>query len=339
MPQNKYALIRYRTINRKLLGGNVVSKQELIEAIEETLGYTVSPRTIDDDIFAMRNDLSLGYEAPIVYDRYKGGYYYSNPKYSIDKLPINDDEMNALSFASALLQQFKNVEVFNKFAGAVDKISNAVKISKINQLQDVLPFIDFEKNPVIKGNEHLDNLINAISKKTVVSFNYKPFYKETSYKHTIHPYLLKEYRNRWYVIGWHNDLNDIRTYGLDRIIGEIKEEKDLIYRHNDFDYKEYFKNTIGLITMPDTPEEVILEFTMPEGNYVLTQPLHETQKTLELTEDILRISLLVNLNYEFRTIVLSFGSQIKILMPEHFRQEIVTELERTIEKNKQDSRT
>ena len=40
----------------------------------------------------------------------------------------------------------------------------------------------------------------------------------------VHPYLLKEYRNRWYVIAWNPDRSDYRTYGLDRM--ESVEEQD-----------------------------------------------------------------------------------------------------------------
>ncbi len=332
MPQNKYALIRYRAINRKLTGGRVVNKDELIDAIEDVLGYRVSPRTIDDDIFAMRNDLSLGYEAPIIYDRYKGGYCYKNSKYSIDSLPINDDEMNALSFASTLLQQFRNVDVFDRFTDAVDKISNAVKISKIKKNQDFSSFIDFEKAPAFCGSEHLEKLINCIINKTVVSFNYQAFQKEKPFKQTIHPYILKEYRNRWYMLGWNQDLNEIRTYGLDRIISEISKENDILYRPNDFNSKTYFENTIGLIAIPNKPEKVILEFSMPQGKYVITQPIHETQKTIKCDDKTLQISLFVNLNYEFRSIILSYGNDVKVLQPAHLRNWVVEEMEKCLKK-------
>jgi len=69
---------------------------------------------------------------------------------------------------------------------------------------------------------------------------------------------------------------------------------------------------------------------MPEGKYILTQHIHLTQKTLEHTAEVLRISLFVNLNYEFRAIVLSYGSQVKILRLEHFRNEIIAEMEAAI---------
>ncbi len=93
MPANLNALIRYKTINSCLYGGkHRWSIGALIDACSEALGdargvYSVSERTIRDDIRVMRSDI-LGFNAPIVQER--GLYYYSNPQYSILGLKITD---------------------------------------------------------------------------------------------------------------------------------------------------------------------------------------------------------------------------------------------------------
>ena len=90
MPKNKEALIRYRVINRSLKDFQYVTKEKMIQACEDTLDiHPIGERTIDGDIHDMRFDNGLGYFAPIKYDRTKRAYYYEDPDYSIDNIPLN----------------------------------------------------------------------------------------------------------------------------------------------------------------------------------------------------------------------------------------------------------
>ncbi|MBM3435833.1 MAG: WYL domain-containing protein [Bacteroidetes bacterium] len=203
MSLNKYALIRYRVINQCLKDYKYVTKDKLKKACEGKLDITpISYRTIDADIHNMRHDDRLGYNAPIKFDAIRKVYYYDDPDYSIDQFPLNREEVLALSFTATLLQQFKHVDIFNKFAGSVQKIVDAVKVYRLSEENETLSFVDFEKVPSEKGSEHLHVLINAIRHKKVVHIVYRAFYSGKNHQHDIHPYLLKQYRNRWYLIGF-----------------------------------------------------------------------------------------------------------------------------------------
>ncbi|MGF1584327.1 MAG: hypothetical protein ACFCUM_03325 [Bacteroidales bacterium] len=83
-------------------------------------------RTIDGDIHAMRYDRALGYLAPIRVDRSSSRYYYDDPNYSIDNIPLNEEELGSLLFASRLLDQFRDVAIFRTFTGSVSKHAKAV---------------------------------------------------------------------------------------------------------------------------------------------------------------------------------------------------------------------
>ena len=162
--------------------------------------------------------MRLGYDAPIKFDRNRKAYYYDPSDYSIDNIPLNDEEIQSLTFAATLLDQFKNVEIFSKFTGSVQKIVDAVNIHRVQNEKGILDFVDFEKVPFVKGSEFLDPIIKAIRQKQVLKITYHAFHSEKDHHHDIHPYLLKEYRNRWYLIGFHDYFREIRIYGLDRIV-------------------------------------------------------------------------------------------------------------------------
>lgn len=108
MPVNKNALIRYKTIDRCLRNRyRRWTIDDLTEACSDALyemeGITkgVSLRTVQGDLQIMRSD-KLGYNAPIeVYDKIY--YRYADPDYSINEMPLTDDDCDLLQQAIDLL--------------------------------------------------------------------------------------------------------------------------------------------------------------------------------------------------------------------------------------------
>jgi predicted DNA-binding transcriptional regulator YafY len=331
MPTNKEALIRYRVINRCLFEQKYVSRSRLIQACEEALYIApIGERTINQDIHDMREDERLGYFAPIAFSREKSAYYYEDADYSIDNIPINNEEMSALSFASSLLQQFKEVDILKTFSAAVNKISDAIHIQRLQQQTDINDFIQFETVPFFKGSEYLKTLIQAIADKEVLNIYHLRFDAEKTRLHIVHPYYLKEYRNRWYLIGLDNEINELRTYGLDRI-EEISTNLDTIHKEKPENASLFFSNTLGISEPQAQPVEIILCFNDHTGKYLLTQPLHISQKLLKQEKDEITISLFLIPNYELITYFLGWGKRVKVISPLSLQQRIKEELEMAIE--------
>lgn len=329
MPTNKEALIRYRVINRCLIELKYVSRARLIQACEEALDIApIGERTINQDIHDMREDERLGYLAPIAFSREKSAYYYEDPDYSIDKIPINSEEMNALSFASSLLQQFKEVDILRTFSAAVNKISDAIHIHRLQQKTEISDYIQFETVPFFKGSEHLKTLAENIAAKEVIVLNHQRFDAENTRKHIVHPYFLKEYRNRWYLIALDNELKELRTFGLDRI-ESIETENKVNYIEKPEDAALFFSNTLGISEPHAKPEEVILCFSGHTGKYLLTQPLHSSQKLIKQEKDEISLSFYLTTNYELITYILGWGKRVKVLSPLSLQQRIKEELEMT----------
>ena len=109
MPANKYALLRYRIIDRCINNRShpYPTKEDLRYACEEALygsdGENISVSTIEKDIWAMRNESELGYYAPIAYHRDQRGYYYEEEGYSINEISLNDEDLEAIKFAANTL--------------------------------------------------------------------------------------------------------------------------------------------------------------------------------------------------------------------------------------------
>jgi predicted DNA-binding transcriptional regulator YafY len=334
MPKHKEALIRYRVINQCIKDKKYVTKSELIKACESALDKKpIGIRTIDGDIHDMRNDDHLGYKAPIKFDRYRRAYYYDDPEYSIDNFPLNDEELQSLIFAATLLDQFKHVDMFNKFTGSVQKIVGLVNNYRFLEENGTLDFVQFEKVPFVKGSEYLGPIIEAIRQKQVLTVTYRAFYRNEDHDHIIHPYLLKEYRNRWYLIGYHNELKENRTYGLDRIV-KIAVNPRINYLESRLPSNQYFKDVIGIFTIKGDPPEIKFELAKETAKYIINQPIHESQKKIKDRRHSIVFSLIVHPTVELIQLFLSWGPDIKIISPKSLKEKIIETLNNSLKNYK-----
>ncbi|OSZ82905.1 hypothetical protein CAP35_06490 [Chitinophagaceae bacterium IBVUCB1] len=324
MPVNKNLLARIRIINDCLAHSTrkYWSKTDLINRIEERTGIKIQPRTFDSDINKMKYDSGLNYNAPIEFDKTRDGYYYSVHGFSIDNLPLTEKDIEALEFATTTLSQFKEVKIFSEFAGAVDKLISLVNQIKYTNHESSFSFIDFEKAPFSKGNEYLDVLVDAIKNKIAVEIPYQKFTNAEIKQHIIHPYLLKEYRNRWYLLGLSDEKNRITTLALDRMLNVTKNGKKTFVPNTTFNADKYFENTIGINYENGKPVKVVLSFTPFQGNYLKTQFIHKSQKVLIDNDKEFRIELQVIPNYELASTILSHCDSVKVVSPISLKKKI-----------------
>ncbi|WP_261451200.1 helix-turn-helix transcriptional regulator [Marinilongibacter aquaticus] len=202
MAQNKNALIRYKTIDKCLQNRyRKWTLENLIEACSEALyeyegrDVNVSKRSIQLDIQMMRSD-KLGYNAPIVV--YGKKYYrYDDESYSITNIPLTQNDMDILSETVQMLKQFKDFSLFSELIGIIQRLEDKVYTEK-NHRDSI---IHLDKNEDLKGLEHLDVLYQAILKKLCLRIHYQSFKAKSPSYITLHPYILKEFNNRWFVVG------------------------------------------------------------------------------------------------------------------------------------------
>jgi predicted DNA-binding transcriptional regulator YafY len=324
MPGSKNQLSRYQVIDECLSGKKKYwTKKELIQRIEERTDIKISARTLDNDIHNMRYNAQLKFEAPIEFCKEYNGYYYTDPDYSIYKIPLNDTHLKAFEFATAVLGQFRNFGILNEFAGAVEKVLQVVSNLKSRNYDTSLSIIDFEKAPYYKGTDHLEALIDYIKDKKVVELVYKKFNSKTEKKHVIHPYLLKEYANRWYLLGWGESRKDLITFGLDRIVSVRAHEGEVqFFMPDDFHPEDYFKNTLGITYTKAPVEDIILSFSLNQAEYLKTQYLHSSQEILKEDNKEVIIKLRLVPNYELVSKILSYGKEVKVLAPESLRKQV-----------------
>lgn len=333
MPINKLALIRYKTIDNCLQNRfRKWTLEDLMEAVSDALyeyeGMTkgISKRTIQLDIQNMRSE-KLGYNAPIIVIE-KKYYSYEDKNYSITNNPLSQQDMGTLNEVLGVLKQFKGFGYFQELTGMVTKLED--KLYK--QQHKGKSYIDFEKNELLKGLEFIDPLHKAIINKTALHLIYKSFKAKTASEMIFYPYLLKEYRNRWFILGIHKKGTSVINLALDRIVAikELPLEKYL--KNTMIDIETYFDDVIGVTKMPGQQViNVIMKVDNTNAPYIITKPLHGSQKVLKEATDGIIFSIDVVWNFELERELLGFGESLKILAPKRLRGKIVSRYKKAIE--------
>lgn len=324
MPVNKNALIRYRTIDKCLCNRQrrwtlTDLMQACTDALYEYEGMLkpISKRTIQFDIQNMRSD-KLGYQAPIIVVDRKY-YTYDDPNYSIATLPLSEGDLAKLSEAVGILKQFKGFSHFSDVEGMVKKLEDKVEVARKKRQ----PIIDMDKNEQLKGLEFLDEAYQAILNKQVLKITYHPFWKEHPSIVVIHPYLLKEYNNRWYIVGFREVLYKITLLALDRIVRIQPDRQNTYIENNFFSPESYFKEVIGVtVDLKSKPTTIVLFVAKGQVPYTMTKPIHPTQKIVKILKEGVIMTLTVRMNFELRKMLLSFGKSVYVLSPQRLRSKI-----------------
>lgn len=334
MPTNRNALIRYKTIDKCLQNRyRKWTLDNLIETVSDALydyegiDKGISKRTIQTDIQVMRSD-KLGYNAPITVKDRKY-YTYEDPKYSITNIPLTNQDLSHLTEAVEFLKQFQGFNHFKALGGMVQKLEDHIYASK----QKKHSVIDFDVNPNLKGLDYLDDIYKAIIKKQVLEVSYQSFNAKDVTVVEFHPYLLKEYNNRWYMLGRKGSNESIINYALDRIQAiEVLPHKNYLENKN-FDPETYYKNVLGVTVKEDMKtEEIIFKTNNKNAQYILTKPIHTSQRKIDSDDKETTFQLTMKVNFEMERLFLGFGKEVEIISPRSLRNSIASNLKQALEK-------
>lgn len=312
---------RLQIVNECLLSGKYWSIEKLLNVLSNH-DIEINKRTLLRDIELMKNCGQLKYYAPIKYSKANKGYHYTDPNYSIDKIPLREEDIKALTMAATTLAQYKYLPLMQEFTTIIDRVIRVVNRAKQSNHESILDFIFFEKTPVSSGIEKLDVIIQSIQEKIVLTMTYQKFNTNQSFSRIIHPYFLKEYRNRWYVVALDEKDQKIKTYGLDRII-KLAPSHHIYIENITLNKKDFFSSCVGISLVDQLPANVIVKFTPKQAYYLLTQSIHSSQNVISHDEDGLVLSLNLVINYEFIGILLSYGSDVQVIKPKYLADKIV----------------
>lgn len=318
MNLSKSAFRRYKVIDSLLRNSmkRYPKMEDFIEACHTKLDFYPSEETIQKDIANMRMPYPDGFDAPIRYNRAKMGYEYTDPNYSLSGISLRQEEVEAIVEAVDVIRSIGGSRIGDKFNHAIEKIlsttlerNNGDKSTSV--LQTMVP-------PISRGFEHFDLFYKACRDHIPISFIHFS-YKKRRFNHIIlHPFLIKEFDNRWYVIGYSEIHNSIRTFGLDRVSEPVSIKKKYITTPPKL-INTYLNDVYGVFPIPEAKKEKIKIHVSQLGtHYFQAYPLHDSQKIIKESEGTSFITYEIIPSLELARYLLSQGIHVKIVEPKWF---------------------
>ncbi len=284
----------------------VLNINELMDKIE------VGERTLKGDLQVLREE----YDAPVIWDAKRRGYCYTEA-FDLDvRISLNKKDVAALHTALRILEQYNQLSIFQDIRGAISKIENSVKFH--TRPDELNKFIQLEQVPFFKGSELIPIFVEATQQRAKIIFQHQRFDSEEVREHEVLPYLLKEFRNRWYLVAWSINYKQIRIFGLDRVVQESIQVIQGDFDAPEFDVEQYFKYSLGITVYPDRhPEDVILSFEATQGRYFKTQPFYPFYpEDISIdNEKELRVKLRIIINDELIRTIAQYGKEVKVISP------------------------
>ena len=268
MATNKNALIRYKHLDMLLSDRHhYYDINDLTEKVNDMLyddGFkTVTRRCIEKDLVYLTE---APFRAPIKHFKWYGKncVAYKNSSLSIFKQEMSREERTLLREVLNTIGQFEGLDNFEW----LDKFKVGLGNSRRRQI------ISFSNNPYLANSNLLGTLFDYISNKVVISLSYHTFSDATIRSIDFHPYLLKQYNERWYLLGAADSDMKILHFALDRIdkVEALPEKK---YIECDDDLSSRFEDIVGVTFYEDRPNEHILCWVSDASkSYVDTKPIH-----------------------------------------------------------------
>ena len=342
MPANKNAVTRYFILDRLLANryGNYTT-EDLRQRVSEKLSemydepVSVSLRTILYDLDYLENGpfkadiehYAFVDQSPNSPDKNitKNCHRYKDRTFTIFQQKLTDEEKQLLGEAFTLLGQFDGLPNLE----GLERLRESLKVKTNRQI------VSFTKNP-LEGKNLLGELFTAISQKHVVKIHFHKFdTPEVERTVVLHPYLLKEYNRRWYLVGAAEDTGKILNFALDRM-DRIELPPDHRYIEYKGDLNERFEDIIG-VTLNEGYELQTIVFWVSDRSceYVKTKPLHESQHDIKGEREVALREKFPMLeggrfyyiecieNYELLRELTSFGEDLIVLSPEDIKRKVI----------------
>ena len=318
--KNKDAITRYFEIDRCLRD---TKHHYNVGDITDKCSDAIAPSFKSISERQIRNDLKhmvKYFGAPIIKYRFEAKicYKYSSPNFHIAGLP-DDARQNRI-----MMELLEAINSICSLPGIGDVIKHhASQLRNICITSDRFPNIVMYKGETqLRGIEYFGISYSHIISCSVLNINYCSFMGK-SHDFVMHPYMLVNADNRWYLIGRNHKTKSIITLALDRM-NSVEDNVCTGYIMSNVDWKAYFDDVIGISVVPDINTEcVLLRVTNKQMRYFESKPIHHSQRTVICDREHTTISINVKPNYELERMILAHIDEVVVLKPESLRSKII----------------
>ncbi len=280
MPKTKNFVIRAKVLDSLLRCPQGTSRKEMMKIVNIELdrqGATAvsSLETISSDMRAIMNLFFVS----IIPVRHKPDsrtvyYRYKDTSFSIFNQPLQVDDVLRLARLGRDLKKYGNLMNLQW----LDELAAKLDIHMNPEGQNI---VEFEESYDKRGLTYFDCLYQAITGRKAIKLVYHRFNDESK-SHILIPRYLRQFDRRWYLLAsYPNKPSDVYFFGLDRL-ESCETDASVPYIDNEVDVRVYFHDIYG-ISKPKgaKPIDILFYVDKDEIGYVMTNPLHHSQKVVQ----------------------------------------------------------
>ncbi len=177
------------------------------------------------------------------------------------------------------------------------------------------------------GHKYLPAVMDAMLKSSTLEIEYGKYTQDRTSTRHVHPYAVKEYAKRWYLVGYSEEQDSLRVYSLDRIRRAVLTHKSFRLPKG-FDVDQLFENSFGIYIPSSDQVPVTIRFQADgiDSGYLRDLPLHRSQRETDPERHIFRIKVIPTPDLYMQ--LCSFAGRIRILSPEAVRKKMLAFLEK-----------
>ena len=326
MPVDKQKILRFQVLNKCFRNRHrdytiddlVTECNKVVDKKLDKAG--ISKRTIQNDIAELEMppyNIDLDDRLRIGHKRI---YRYKDTNFSINLFHLSDSERERIESAINVLEYYDGAPQYAWVKFCLQRIVSD------NFSNGFSSFISFQNNPDLYGIEHFEVILKSIANKQPLKITYRPYPKKVNGQLVernenvvrVFPYHLKQYNDRWFLIGRQQSFEQISNYALDRI--KKIECLHIPFEESEVNFEDFYDDVVG-VSISENVEEILLKVSRERYPYIQTKPIHWTQTEIKelSSEDYSTIRIKVAINNELITQIMSYAEDIEVLEPLHLR--------------------
>ena len=185
---------------------------------------------------------------------------------------------------------------------------------------------------VPSGQQYLTAVMQAMLDGAVLRIGYRKYLSPEAEQRVLHPYAVKEFAKRWYIVAFSVQAQALRVYALDRV-RSLERTGEHFSMPGNFDVDTLFEASYG-IYLPEgaQPQLVILRATERETAYLQDLPLHPSQTLIEQGNGYSLFALRVIPNPNFIMDLCKYGDRLEVMEPLSVREAVKEALNKAIQR-------
>ncbi len=320
MPRNDQVTRQWHLLERLSGARQGLTLAQLVDAIPPEL--TRHPRTVRRDLAALEAS-----HFPLLTERVNGEVRWRllDGFKNIPSLRLSPTELMALAFSRQLLTPLQGTLIAASLNSALAKITAAIPAGATDYLQRLDQWFSVGLGPHKNYRHHretIDQLSQAITHRRTVQMRYFSAGRNATNRREVDPYRLRYVDGGLYLIAYCHWRKDVRMFAVERIKSlTLTDHPYQMPLH--FDIDAYVED--ALVVMRGQRIMVELKFDKATAAWAKDRIWHPSQQTTKLKNGQLLIKLQVADTRELLGWILSFGSGVQVLKPDHLQKAVKEE--------------